>query len=94
MSDIFLGSLHVSLVGLGSASDDDVWAFALANAYVIVTKDADFSDYGVVRGYPPKVVWLRLGNCTTRQIESVVRGNQKAIEKMVSDPALGILTLF
>jgi predicted nuclease of predicted toxin-antitoxin system len=34
----------------------------------LVTKDEDFHRLSVLRGAPPKVVWLRVGNCTTRDL--------------------------
>lgn len=73
LSDLFPGSTHVSLVGLETAHDDAVWTYARTHGYMIVTKDADFDDIGVLRGFPPKLVLLRLGNCTTRQVEATLR---------------------
>ena len=37
------------------------------NGFAIVSKDADYNSLSVVRGSPPKVIWLLLGNCTTAQ---------------------------
>jgi predicted nuclease of predicted toxin-antitoxin system len=85
LSDLFPGSVHVSTVGLERADDVDIWLYATENSFVIVTKDADFSDMGVVRGSPPKVLWLRLGNCTTSQIETVLRTRFTAIEEFCSE---------
>jgi predicted nuclease of predicted toxin-antitoxin system len=41
--------------------------------YTIFTKDADFSDVNVLRGFPPKVIWIRLGNCATSDLENALR---------------------
>jgi predicted nuclease of predicted toxin-antitoxin system len=65
LADIFPDASHVALVGLERASDEIVWAHAQAHGHIIVTKDADFSDFSVLRGFPPKVIWIRIGNCTT-----------------------------
>jgi predicted nuclease of predicted toxin-antitoxin system len=92
--DVFPGASHVSLCGLERATDDDVWSYARANGFTIVTKDADFGDLGVIRGFPPKVVWLRLGNCTTRQIEAVLRAQALAIQALMTDPTVGVLAIF
>ena len=59
LADVFLGSTHVALVGLGSADDSAVWEYARAHGYVVVSKDADFNELSIVRGSPPKVVWVR-----------------------------------
>jgi predicted nuclease of predicted toxin-antitoxin system len=38
-----------------------------------VTKDEDFHRLSVLRGAPPKVVWLRLGNCGTDDVAAMLR---------------------
>ena len=53
---------HVGLVGLERAADLTVWRYAQTNDYIIVTKDSDFNDVSVLRGFPPKVIWLHLGS--------------------------------
>jgi len=40
----FPGSTHVVLVGLGQASDHEIWSYAKRENFVIVTRDSDFSD--------------------------------------------------
>lgn len=39
LSDLFPGSEHVHNIGLDRSDDDSIWAFALANNFVIVSKD-------------------------------------------------------
>ena len=46
-------------------SDDEIWDFARRDDLVIVTKDSDFLDLAVVRGTPPKVLLIGLGNMST-----------------------------
>ena len=58
--------------GLGASSDDSIWTFARENGFVIVSKDADFQDLSVLRGDPPKVVWLLVGNSSTSQIQNLL----------------------
>ncbi len=93
LADIYPDAVHVSLVGLGTASDEAVWTYARENGCIIVTKDADFGELGLVRGFPPKVIWLRLGNCTTSRIEATLRLHQDMVEAFVADQVLGILAL-
>jgi predicted nuclease of predicted toxin-antitoxin system len=93
LADLFADSSHLSFVGLERASDQDVWNYALAHGYTIVTKDTDFSEVGLLRGFPPKVIWLRIGNCTTRQIEALLRTHYEAIVALDADPHLAVLTL-
>jgi predicted nuclease of predicted toxin-antitoxin system len=77
----------------GSASDEAIWLYARANGYTTVTKDADFGDLGVMRGYPPRIIWLRSGNCTTYQIELMLRTHHEEIDVLHRDPGVGVLTL-
>jgi predicted nuclease of predicted toxin-antitoxin system len=94
LADVYPNSLHVSAVGLGSASDRVVWEFARQNDYLITTKDADFSELGLLMGFPPKVIWIRRGNVSTQMIEDLLRVNYEAIAALSDDPEAGILTLF
>ncbi|MCH7988686.1 MAG: DUF5615 family PIN-like protein [Planctomycetes bacterium] len=94
LDDVYPGSSHVSDHGLDRAIDLDVWNFARDNNFILVSKDADFSDLSTLIGFPPKVIWLRSGNCSTATIESVLRSNCDAVESLVSDLSAGILALW
>jgi predicted nuclease of predicted toxin-antitoxin system len=93
LSDLFPGSSHVQNEGLACATDYEIWEHAVRNRYSIVTKDEDFNDLGALRGYPPKVIWLALGNCTTAQVEVVLRSRFADIEAFESDLTAGTLAL-
>ena len=93
LADMFPEATHVSQVRLDRASDEEVWTYARANGFTIVTKDADFSDLSLLRGFPPKVIWVRLGNCTTAQIETVLREQYETIVAFVAEPNVGTLEL-
>lgn len=56
-------ALHVVDVGLQSASDRELWAWARREGRALVTKDEDFRDLSIRLGPPPPVVWVRIGNC-------------------------------
>jgi predicted nuclease of predicted toxin-antitoxin system len=62
------GSSHVRDEGLASASDAAVWEYAKANGFTIVTKDDDFSAMSALRGHPPRLIKLSLGNCTNAEV--------------------------
>ena len=76
LTDTYPGSKHVRQVGFGEADDLAVWNYAKDNGFVIVSKDEDFHQRSFLTGSPPKVVWLRLGNCTTQDIEDALRHNR------------------
>jgi predicted nuclease of predicted toxin-antitoxin system len=94
LADIYPDSVHVSTLSLGNAMDIEIWQYAHDHDYMVVTKDADFSELGVVRGFPPKIIWIRRGNCSTQEIELILRENHEAIIVLSSDEETGILALF
>lgn len=76
------------------ATDDPiVWDYAKNNGFVIVSKDADMHDLSLVFGNPPKVVWVRLGNCSTQQVENLLRQNFDVIKWFYEDDSVSLLIL-
>ncbi len=73
LRDLYADSDHVRTLGLERASDADVWNFARAQGFTIVTKDADFHERSLLKGHPPKVIWIRRGNCSTAMIANILR---------------------
>ena len=69
LADVYPESQHVSGVELGAALDSAVWEYAKAHGFAIVSKDSDFAERSVLESGPPKVIWIRLGNCSTSEIE-------------------------
>ncbi|WGV25432.1 hypothetical protein QI031_27455 [Halotia branconii CENA392] len=47
-----------------------------------------------MRGFPPKVIWIRYGNCSARQIEEILRSHVENIQAFDKNPSLGVLTLY
>jgi predicted nuclease of predicted toxin-antitoxin system len=93
LSDLYPDSVHVISIGLDQASDGAVWNYAREGGFTLVTQDADFSETSEVLGFPPKVIWIRRGNCSTGQIESILRQYREAIASLEQDPTAGILTV-
>ena len=93
LTDIFPGSTHVREVGLKEANDPVVWDYAKQQSFMIVSKDADFHQRSFVFGFPPKVVWVQLGNCTTAEVEQVIRKHFAAIKDFYEDAEAAFLVL-
>ncbi|HJT22251.1 MAG TPA: DUF5615 family PIN-like protein [Nitrospira sp.] len=89
----FSGSQHVREVGLRESTDIAVWQFAAQNGFAILTKDADFHQRSFVFGQPPKIIWLRIGNCPTAAIQTLLRRRAKEIATFFSDPESAFLIL-
>ena len=94
LSDLYPASSHVSMLGLDRASDKEIFVRARDEGYAIVTKDADFSDLNQSEGSPPRVIRLRLGNCTTSEIEATLRSRFQAVEALEEDAEANILELW
>ena len=93
LADIYAESIHVREVGLRDADDFNVWQYAKAEGYAIVSKDSDFQQRSLLHAAPPKFVWLRVGNCTTRRIEGLLRSYSAAIHTFDLDDSKSHLML-
>lgn len=92
VADIFPDSGHVDAIGL-HATDSEIWDFASLQGFAIVTKDNDFQWRAEVVGPPPKVIMVRLGNCRTGIVESLIRMSLRDIEGFLEDATSAILIL-
>jgi predicted nuclease of predicted toxin-antitoxin system len=92
--DLYPDSNHVYPLSLDHVPDEEVWEYARREGFFVVTKDADFSDLCMLLGFPPKVIWIRRGNCKTSDIEALLRHHHQDIEALNTDTVMGVLTLF
>lgn len=88
------GSTQVALIGLERVSDEAIWRYALEQGYCIVTKDADFYDLSLVRGAPPKVIWLKSGNVTKSAIAHSLIANRDYLEAKLAEPETTCVVLY
>ena len=93
LADLFPDSIHVRDVGLKAADDSLVWEYAKNNDLMLVSKDSDMHQRSFVFGSPPKVVWVRLGNCSTADVEKLLRKNFAAIKAFYQDDYASFLSL-
>ena len=93
LRDIYPDLRHVRTVGLATADDADVWEFARQHDLIIVSKDGDFSSRSFLYGAPPKVVWILVGNCSTRDIEQLLRGQRDQIEAFAASEDAALLVV-
>jgi len=84
LADLFPDSLHIRLLGAGGAADSVIWQLAQDQDCVLVTKDEDFHRLSVLRGAPPKVIWLRVGNCATQDIAQLLRDRAEDLRRFVA----------
>lgn len=93
LGDIYPNSQHLFNLKLDTVEDSVVWQYAREHEFMIVTKDSDFSELSLLKGFPPKVIWIRIGNCTTNDVESLIRSKAEKINEFKRESSLGILIL-
>jgi len=89
----FPGSCHVRDVGLAGEDDERIWARAKAEGFIIVTKDNDFLARALVRGHPPQVIQVCLGNVSTRRIAEVLQSRADDIERFATESVESVFLL-
>jgi len=89
----FPGCSQIELLGMRGATDTLVWQHAKANDFIIVSKDNDFRQRVFLLGPPPKVIWLDLGNTSTKAVAALLLSNLERIRPFVSSLGEGLLIL-
>lgn len=93
LADLYPGSTHVRDTGLHTADDATVWTYATQQGLVIVSKDSDFHQRSFLLGHPPKVIWIRLGNCSTDDVEALLRRRHQELLAFEQDADAAFMTL-
>jgi predicted nuclease of predicted toxin-antitoxin system len=89
----FIDCTQVTLEGLSNARDMDIWQWAQQNDCCIVTYDADFLDIITLRGFPPKVLLLRIGNHRTKELAEIFVQRKQVINDFLADKNIGCLEI-
>jgi predicted nuclease of predicted toxin-antitoxin system len=91
--DLFPDLVHVRDVGLRAADDPRVWKYAQDILLTFCSKDSDMHQRNFVLGHPPKIISVRLGNCSTSDAENLLRRHLDAIEAFDADDYASFLAL-
>ena len=91
ISNKFLHAQHVSEVGLEDSTDMTIWEFAKSNGYTIVTFDSDYYDLSIIKGCPPKIIWLRIGNASSSRIAKVLNEDFDLIKAFITDDSYKVI---
>jgi predicted nuclease of predicted toxin-antitoxin system len=70
-----------------------VWNYAGEHGYIIVSKDADFHQRSLLLGAPPKVIWIRQGNCSVKETAALLRERFIAVERFYAREDAAFLAL-
>jgi predicted nuclease of predicted toxin-antitoxin system len=93
LSDVYSEITHVHDLGMDTASDSEVWYYAAEHGYTILSKDADFHQRSLLFGAPPKVVWLRIGNCSVAESADALRERYIEIRRFIEASTADFLVL-
>lgn len=86
--------IHVNQTRPGESSEDyAIWDFALKDSRCIITNDEDFHSLSAVRGYPPKVILLRMGNQSTRNLAAVLLAKREEIALFLENEDYGVIEI-
>ena len=89
----FPGSSHVRDIGLRAAEDHRIWNHARTHGLAIASKDTDFRERSYLEGFPPKVVWLDVGNSGTAAIAELLRRERRRLEQFEKQEEASLLIL-
>lgn len=89
----FPSAKQVRDLGLENSSDIEIFEFAKKHHYSIVTFDSDFVDLNIIKGFPPKIIWIRTGNLTTKAIAELLNENINTIQNFLDSAEQSILEI-
>ena len=93
IESIFPGTQQVRDLGLFNKPDRIIWEFAKKEGFIIVTFDSDFYDLSLTQGHPPKLIWIKSGNITTRNLQKLLNAKAPQIKNFDDDKELGCLEI-
>ena len=90
LNDLYPESTQTHLIHYGRSPDRFIWEYARDNGFILVSKDSDFVEMATIHGFPPKFIWIKVGNCSTRKVEILLRTHCEGIRKFVVSTELDI----
>jgi len=94
LQDKFPESKHIRFLGLNDASDIEIFEYAKSYGFAVLTFDSDFMDLNLIYGFPPKIIWLKTGNLTTKVIVALIENHILTIINFLKSKDKEILEIF
>jgi len=66
-------------------SDNEIISIAIKETRIIITKDSDFMDYYLLKGYPPAVLLLQVGNIKNQELFFLLNEHVEQIISLFSN---------
>ena len=89
----FPGTSHTLDLAFDRLPDIKLWEYAKMNGFHLITKDGDHFQLALLRGAPPKVVWVRIGNAPTSAVLALIERHLDTIEKFLLEEGPTVLAL-
>ena len=93
INSLFPETAQVKRIGLENRPDREIWDYAGRENYTIVTFDSDFYDMSLLLGHPPKVIWLKLGNTRTKNLDLIFNEKSDQIKAFLEDSEISCLEI-
>jgi len=90
----FPESAHVISVSEKLREDRQIFEYAAANGFTIVTFDEDFYQIQFLKGFPPKIIWLRFGNSSNLKVTNKLLSRRQTIASFLANPESGLLEIY
>jgi predicted nuclease of predicted toxin-antitoxin system len=94
VKDIFPGSAHVTDFNPTLKTDIEIFKYAKQHNFTIVTQDEDFYELQLINGFPPKIIWFRMGNTSTLNILQKLIDKAESIISFEKNTEVGILEIY
>lgn len=91
----FPDTAHVKDFGLIDHNDFLIFQYARKHQFTaILTLDEDFYNIQLEHGAPPKIIWMRMGNCSTAALATAILDNAAIIHDFLLNDGIDCLELF
>lgn len=75
---------HVRHIGLTNAEDHEIFMFARDNGYqAVISIDDDFIKLIHQFSKPPKIIWIRTGNCSTALLLDILHSRIQQVRDFI-----------
>jgi predicted nuclease of predicted toxin-antitoxin system len=87
LKPFFVEVVHASELKISQPADDiSIWNYAKKNGFTIISKDDDFEKIVLLRQAPPKLIYLKTYNLSTKRLlDLIIENKEKLFEFLVSD---------
>jgi len=86
ISHLYKDADQVRRLNLENLTDSEIWKYAKKHEYAIVSFDSDFYDISNLKGHPPKIIWLRTGNTSTKNLIKILIEKYETIDDFLHNP--------